>query len=107
MRRFEVTFYTDFEEEVDTAIIDLDEICINVVDDDWRDHLYNLHTPEEIAAHIAYNLFVNGIKLTQMDGWADQKDSMVKIVKYPHLDNFDVVAIEIPILQFRSRKTST
>jgi hypothetical protein len=66
-----------------TAIIELDQKVIDVVDDDWRKHLYQLHTPEEIAEHIAYNLIVNNIPLTLMDGWADLSDDMARVVEYP------------------------
>ena len=47
---------------------------IDVVDDEWRKVLYALHTPEDIAAHIAYNMVVNHSNLSSLDGWADQPD---------------------------------
>jgi hypothetical protein len=57
----------------------LDEQVISVVDDEWRSQLYNLHTPEDIAEHIAYNLIFNGGYLSDLDGWADQPDSNAKL----------------------------
>ena len=64
--------YFDIEMVV-TATIELDDAVIDVVDDEWRAGLYNLHTPEEIAEHIACNL-VRGARLSMLDGWADQPD---------------------------------
>lgn len=61
-----------------TATVVIDDAVIAAVDDDWRSSLYNLHTPEEIARHIAYNLIVNGIHLSSMDGWADQDNSKAR-----------------------------
>ena len=62
------------------AKIELDEQVIDVVDDEWRRYLYQLDTPEEIAAHVGYNLAVNRIPLSMMDGWADQPDKNARIV---------------------------
>jgi len=74
-RRFRV----DFGDRGDVTI-ELDEKVINVVDDVWRSQLYDLHTPEEIAAHIAANL-VEGSRLSRLDGWADQPDENARIVE--------------------------
>ena len=97
MRRFEISFFWgDFDnEELSTATIELDEALIEAVDDDWRSQLYDLHTPEEIASHIARNYFVNRINIKQMDGWADQENNMIKVIKYPYLDDFRTEAKEI------------
>lgn len=43
-----------------TATIELDDAVIDAVDDDWRAVFYQLHTPEEIARHVGYNLVING-----------------------------------------------
>lgn len=73
-RRFRVILHCD------DIVIELDERVIDVVDDEWRNHLYQLTTPEEIAAHVAYNLVVNKWRLSTLDGWADQPDSNARIV---------------------------
>ncbi len=70
-RKFEITFNG-------IAYIELDDQVIDVVDDEWRSHLYNLRTPEEIAEHIAYNLIFNNGSLSILDGWADQPDENAK-----------------------------
>lgn len=61
------------------AVVEIDNDVIKAVDGDWRSVLYNLHTPEEIAEHIGYNLIVNGLRLSSMDGWADQDDSKAQL----------------------------
>ena len=47
------------------------------------EYLYNLHSEEDIAGHIAYNLIVNKISLSRMDGWADMDDELAKIIEEP------------------------
>ena len=73
------------------ATIELDKQVIDVVDDEWREYLYQLDTPEEIAAHVGYNLVINGIPLSMMDGWADQPDTNARIVDV----DWEVVADEV------------
>jgi len=75
------------------AIIELDPAVIDVVDDEWRRYLYDLHTPKEIAEHIGYNMIANRWPLSALDGWADQPDSNAKYVIYPEWDN--ITATEI------------
>ena len=72
-RKFEVAFAFD-------VIIELDDKVIDVVDDEWRSQLYDLHTPEDIAEHIAFNLVINKWRLSSLDGWADQPDENAKMV---------------------------
>ena len=72
-RSFEVSFEFD-------AMIELDDNVIDVVDDEWRSQLYDLHTPEDIAEHIAFNLVINNGKLSSLDGWADQPDDNAKLI---------------------------
>ena len=72
-RRFEVSFAFD-------AIIELDDKVIDVVDDEWRSQLYDLHTPEDIAEHIAFNLVINCGRLSMLDGWADQPDDNAEMI---------------------------
>lgn len=62
------------------AVVELDDAVITVVDDEWRAALYDLHGADEIAKHVAYNLIVNNLKLSQMDGWADQPDDNARVV---------------------------
>lgn len=77
-RKFEIVFGGS-----ETAVIELDEAVISAVDDDWRAMFYDLHEPEDIAQHVGYNLIVNHLRLSQMDGWADQPDSNAKVLTHP------------------------
>ena len=94
-RRFEVEFSMHGGFVVDSGIIEIDQAVIDNVDDSWRESLYDLHTPEEIAAQVGFCKFVLNLPLTRMDGWANLDDSMLKVIKYPTLDDFDRVAKEI------------
>jgi hypothetical protein len=73
-----------------TAEIALDEKVISVVDDEWRGTFYNLHDIEDIAEHIAYNMVKNEVRLSQIDGWADQPDENAKLLGEEwHLDEVE------------------
>jgi len=93
-RKFKVIFELDGW-DVDSGLIELDQKVIDVVDDEWRSQLYDLHTPEEIAAHIGYNLILNKAKLTDLDGWADLTNDLARVIRWPNLDDFSVKAEEI------------
>ena len=56
------------------ADLDLDQDVIDAVDEEWRSSFYDLHTPEDIAEHIGRNL-LRGVRLSMLDGWADQPDT--------------------------------
>lgn len=74
-----------FNIELHSAVtVELDDAVINAVDGDWRSSLYNLHTAEEIAGHVGYNLVVNGVGLSSMDGWADQNDDNARLLSSVH-----------------------
>jgi hypothetical protein len=95
MRKFEVSFEIGFD-EIDSGVIELDQKVIDAVTDEWRSMFYKLNTPEEIAAHIAYNMVINNAKLSDLDGWADQPDELAKMIEWPHgLDDYKVTAKEL------------
>ena len=73
-----------FEMELTVTIkFELDDWVINVVDDNWREQLYDLKNEMEIAEHIGWNL-VHGRNLSELDGWADQPDSNARMLPgYP------------------------
>lgn len=75
-RKFEITISG-------TGVIEIDDEVINVVDDAWREMLYELNTPEEIAEHLGYHLIINDAKLTQLDGWADMPNEYAEVKDYP------------------------
>ena len=63
------------------GIIEIDDVVIKSVDEEWRSMFYNLTSPQEIAEHIAYNIIVNNATLTRLDGFADLNDDYVRILK--------------------------
>lgn len=64
----------DGEEITFDGIIEINDVVINSVDENWRSFFYNLTTPQEIAEHIAYNMAVNNATLSRLDGFADLPD---------------------------------
>ena len=85
-RRLKLHF-SIYGEYVDSAVIELDDAVIEAVDDAWRSTFFynNLRTPERIAAHVGYNLIINDLSLSQMDGWADQPDENARVLEWPLL----------------------
>ena len=93
-RRFDLHF-SMFSEHVDSAVIELDDAVIEAVDDGWRAQFYHLVTPKGIAEHVAYNLIVNSVPLSMMDGWADQPDENARVIQWPALEGWGVEAEEV------------
>jgi hypothetical protein len=83
--KFTITLYGE-------ATIELDDDVINAVDDEWRSSFYQLHSKEDIAEHIGYNLIINNITLSHMDGWADMLNHKASIIEYP---DWEVTATEL------------
>ena len=79
------------------VIIRLDQSVLDVVDEDWRDQFYELWTDDEIVEHVCYNLLVNRIPLSSMDGWADQPKDRAELIVHDrriiHGWDFDVQEI--------------
>ena len=73
MRTFKIEFEGSLTLELASAVIE-------AVDDEWRSRFYTLHTPAEIAEHIAHNLFFNRWELSSLDGWTDQPDENAMII---------------------------
>jgi hypothetical protein len=71
-RTFEVALYVTVE--IDDAVF------ASVLTDEWRGHHYALHTPEDVAEHLAFNL-VNGRALSSLDGFADLEDDAASVVE--------------------------
>lgn len=71
-------FYVNFECEI---ALDIDERVMEVITDDWRSHFYNINTWEDLAAFIGYNMFINKLKLSQIDGLCDLDDGLATIME--------------------------
>lgn len=48
--------------------------------DEWRAHLYDLYTADDVLAHLAYNCAVNRCENARLlDGWADLPEDAVQM----------------------------
>ena len=85
--RFRVTVSRMVEIEFNASIMP---------DDEWRKHFYSsIQTPQDLAEHLAFNYVVNGVeKLTDLDGFADQKDSYASF-RYDDYGLWDIESREI------------
>lgn len=62
--------------------ISINDDVIRSVDDKWREMFYQtLITPQDIAEHIAFNIIVNDVKLSMLDGFADFPNRYAKIIQ--------------------------
>lgn len=75
------TWKGNYEEEIHfEGSIELDDEVIQAVDDDWRKTFYpSITTPQKVAEHIAYNMIVNDLKLSGIDGFANLLDEMATL----------------------------
>lgn len=71
-RVFEFRFYTEGKVELDDQVID-------AVDDNFRKHIYDLETVEDVVEMIVRNM-IKGADLSQLDGWANQPNKNAKII---------------------------
>lgn len=60
--------------------IELDDAVIANVDDSWKRTFYNFTSEHEIVDHIAFNMVVNELKLSQIDGFANLSDDLARII---------------------------
>ena len=63
------------------GVIEIDDDVINNVDDSWREMFYDFTTPQQIAEHIAFNMIVNDLTLSQIDGFANLFDDLANLVR--------------------------
>lgn len=64
--------------EVEVTVTDPDVIerVTGPAGDEWREHLYNLHTRDDVLTMLADNAFRNGVGHARaLDGWADLPDA--------------------------------
>lgn len=88
MKKFRMTIETDVE-------IEFMDDAINVIyDKEWREQLYDLATPEEVASFLGYNMVVNDLKLSHIDGWADQPDDNANFIVRPEFSVTNIMEIK-------------
>lgn len=61
--------------------LELDDAVIANVDDIWRKLFYDFNEPRQIADHIAFNMIVNDLTLSKIDGFANLSDDMVVLLE--------------------------
>lgn len=58
------------------AEVDIAQEVLDSVDDDWREFLYSdILTEYDVVKHITYNMIVNGLPLSHIDGFAQFSDA--------------------------------
>lgn len=55
-----------------------DSFIKSILTEKWQKHFYMLHTPADLAEHLAFNL-VKGGDVSSLDGFADQDDKHVNV----------------------------
>jgi len=88
MKRFRVTFSVTVDLDVAEGLLD------EVVKPDWQREFYKLPRPEDVAAHLAYNVAHNHAELTSLDGFAHRRKDDMKVVR-EQWDEEDSDEIEI------------
>ena len=74
------TWKGNYEEDIHfEGSIELDNKVIANVDDSWRTMFYDFNTPQQVAEHIAFNMIVNDLKLSGIDGFANLPDEMATL----------------------------
>ena len=73
MPRFTVQFQIDVEVEIDPIVID------RAFTDDWQDSYYDFFEEREVVEHLTSNIVFQGRQLSQLDGWADLPDNLIKV----------------------------
>mgnify|MGYP001340642352 CR=1 FL=1 len=75
------TWKGNHEEDIHfEGTLELDDAVINNVDGSWREMFYDFTTPQQIAEHIAFNMIVNDLTLSQIDGFANLFDDLANLV---------------------------
>lgn len=72
-KRFSIHLEADVNIDVEESVLAVGK------DHSWQKAFYGEMTECEVAQHIAYNAIINGRKLSQIDGFADQPDDAIKV----------------------------
>ena len=75
------TWKGHYEEDIHfEGIIELDDAVINNVDDSWRKQFYDFNSLQQVINHIAFNMIVNDLKLSDIDGFANLSNDMAVLL---------------------------
>lgn len=71
------TWKGNYEEDIHfEGTLELDDAVIANVDDSWRKLFYDFNEPQQVADHIVFNMIVNDLTLSKIDGFANLSDNM-------------------------------
>ncbi len=75
------TWKGSYDEDIHfEGTIELDDEVIKAVNDDWRRTFYpSITTSQKVAEHIAFNMIVNDLNLSSIDGFANLSDEMARL----------------------------
>ncbi len=75
MAKFRGTVTVEIEIDIDESVF---KRCLE--DEDWKSTFYTFADRNAVAANLAYNFARNVDCLSNLDGFADMDDSMVKVI---------------------------
>ncbi len=55
--------------------LEIDEEVLNGIDDNWRKQMFDFKTTRDVVSYIASAMILDGSSLSQVDGFADRKDT--------------------------------
>jgi hypothetical protein len=73
-KKFSLVYETRLEIEIDPRVFK------QALDPDWARQFYKF-TEQEIAEFVGYNVVVNNCRLSQIDGFANLADDLIKVTK--------------------------
>ena len=77
------TLEGDYGEDIHfDGAIEIDDVVMLQIDDEWRETFYSdINSNQDVAEHLAYNLIVNDVEISRLDGFANFDDSCVRLLK--------------------------
>ena len=96
MRKFKFTVKID-SEEVAEGIIAIDQKIFDIANsEEWRSLFHTFENDREIASHIAWRMNIHNEKISEIEGFCDQEDSLAKILSWASgYDDYEVTSEEI------------
>lgn len=71
----------NYEEDIHfEGTIEFNDAVINNVDASWRKLFYDFNSLQQVIDHIAFNMIVNDLPLSRIDGFANLSDDMAVLL---------------------------
>lgn len=75
------TWKGNYEEDIHfEGTLELDDAVIANVNDNWHEFFYDFTELQQIANHIAFNMIVNDLTLSRINGFANLSDDMAVLL---------------------------